>query len=182
MQEGVPTQGGGLPQFDLAPLTSEMFWTVASFLALLWLLQQFVLPAIRKILDARIEKINADIRTAEQTRCESEALRAQYAAQLEGLHIEAEKIRRDAERRADAYREQAVREVEAELQRKKQVLREEIGFAKQQALKEIHGVAGEAALAVAEKLMHRHMEGDDISRLLDASIEELQGHKGKTRH
>lgn len=182
MAAATAAESSGLPQFDLAPLTSELFWTVASFLALLWLFQQFVLPVIRKVLDERIERINADLHDAEQVKRECEVLRAQYASQLEGLHMEAEKIRREAERRAEAYHAQVIREMEIELQKKKHTLREEIEFAKRQALKEIQGEASDMALLTAEKLIGRHVEGEDMSRLLDQSVEELQARSRKTKH
>lgn len=181
MQEGQIAERG-LPQFDLAPLTSELFWTIVSFLTLLWLLQQFVLPRIRRILDERIEKINADLFSAEEMKREGEALHAEYAVQLERLHLEAEKIRREAERRADEYHEQVVRQIDAEMQRKKQALREDVEFAKRQALKEIGSVAADMALLTAEKLLQEHVDGEEASRLLECSIEELQAQSGKAKH
>lgn len=172
----------GLPQFDMAPLTSEAFWTIVSFLALLWLMHRFILPEIQRVLDERIERINREIVSAEQLRCENEALKGQYELQLKGIRSEAENIRREAERQANEYHERAVKEVERELRRKKEMLREEVEFAKIQAIAEIRNVAAEVALATVEKLLERQVDSGDMERLLEQSIVELQAERSKREH
>jgi F-type H+-transporting ATPase subunit b len=64
--------GGGLPQFDANYFSSQIFWTIVSFVTLMVLLWKYVIPAITNVLDARNQQIKNDLDGAEQLRTKAE--------------------------------------------------------------------------------------------------------------
>jgi len=170
----VEQTNSGLPQFDPGPFASQIFWAVASFGVLLFLLNRYVLPIINETLDKRAASIKDEVEQAEQLRKDAERVVAEYQQQLASIHEEAAVILEESRKDAIEYRKKTMREMDAELKKKKEIFSAELDFAKRQALKEVRGVAVDLTMQATEKLVARHVDADEAGRMVESSIEELR--------
>jgi len=170
----------GLPQFDPANFTSEVFWEVVTFLLLLALFWRYVLPRINAILDERSMLIQNDIENSKRNRQESERLLAEYQRKLDASHEEAAALMAQADKEIAEYREESTRHFEADIRLKKKAFKSEIEFAKQQAMQEIKNLSAEAAILAAEKLIKKNVGTGDAKRFIDDAILEINRLKNET--
>src|SRR5918997_1450315 len=81
--------GGGAQQeedsgsFLVSPSLGLMLWTLAAFLATMWLLRKFAFPRIAEALDKRQRAIDDSIDAADRTRREADELLAEYRERLQ---------------------------------------------------------------------------------------------------
>jgi len=170
----------GLPQFDAAHFTSEVFWEVITFLLLLALFWRYILPRINAILDERSMLIQNNIENATRNRKESDRLLTEYQRKLDAAHEEAAALMARAGKEIAEYREESTRQLEEDIRRKKQAFKTEIEFTKRQAMKEIKNISAEAAILAAEKLIEKNVDADEAKRLVDDAIREINHLKDKT--
>jgi len=163
----------GLPQFDPGFFAPQIFWEAVTFLILLYLMAKFILPKINKLLDQRASVIQENLDTAARDRQESERLLAMYQQKLDTLHKEAAAILTQARKEVTEHHARSMHQFEEETQRKKQIFRTELEFAKQQAMKEIRNLSAEAAILAAEKLIEKKVDTDDARRIVEDVIREI---------
>ena len=111
--------GGGLPQFDANYFSSQIFWTIVSFVVLMMLLKKYVIPAVSNVLDARNDQIKNDLDGAETMKKEAEETLAKYRKDLELANQEAGKIIEQTKQEAAKHRENALHELDGELNKRK---------------------------------------------------------------
>jgi len=163
----------GLPQFELDFFAPQILWEVVTFLILLYLMTKFILPKINKLLDQRASIIQKDFDTAARNRQESERLLAEHQQNLDVLHEEAATIMAQARKEIADHHARSMRQLEEDIQRKKQTFRTEIKFSKRQAMKEIKNLSAEAAALVAEKLIEKEVDIGDAKRMIEDAIWEI---------
>jgi len=173
------TQGGGLPQFDTAAFPAQIFWEAMAFLVLLYLMMKFIIPKIRKVLDARAAYIKMNLDEVVRNRQESQRLLAESQKKLDALHEKAVAVMAQADKEIAEHHATTVQQLEKDIQRKKRILRAEIEFAKQQAMKEIRNLSAEAAILAAEKLIEKKVDTDDARRIVEDAIRKIDHLKDK---
>lgn len=160
---------GGEPSIFAGDL-GNMVWTVVTFVLLLWVLGRYAWGPILERLQAREQFIRESLEEAKENRQEAEARLKEYEARLASARAEATEIvdegRRDAEQVAQRVEEEAKQEAEKIVAR----ARREIELAKEAAVKELFGIAGELATGVAEKIVRRELRAEDHQRLIDESL------------
>jgi F-type H+-transporting ATPase subunit b len=153
-EEGIAAaeHGGGLPQLDAATFPSQIFWLVVSFAALYWLFSRKALPRVGDILEARQARISEDLDRAAALRAEAEeALRKHEAVVAEAQARAAAQLKDTQDRlTTEAAKRQA--QLDAELNAKLAEAETRITAAKDAALAQIQGVAGEVAKAAVQRL------------------------------
>lgn len=160
---------GGL----LLPNAWGALWNLALFLLLFFVLAKFVWPHILNALDAREQKIRADITGAEAANKQAQQTLADYQRQLAEAHAEARKLVEQSRVDAEAVRQRIVADTEAEAARLRKRAAEEIEQAKNAATQELYARASELSVAVAEKILQRQITEADTQRLIDQSLAEL---------
>jgi F-type H+-transporting ATPase subunit b len=65
-----------MPQLDFAVWAGQVFWLAIHFALFLWLVQRFMLPAIKKGMDARAAQLQADMDLARKLKSEVDYLAA----------------------------------------------------------------------------------------------------------
>ena len=88
----------------------ELVLGIVAFLVVLWALNKFAFPGIRKALDERSAAIEGGIARAEAREAEAQALLEQYQAQLAEARTEAAQIRAQAQADKTVIIEEARRE------------------------------------------------------------------------
>ena len=173
-EEGVDAaeHGGGLPQLDALTFPSQIFWLIVCFGVLYYLLSKRALPRVGDILEARQERIAADLDRAATLRGEAEeALRHHQAVVADAQAKAAAAIKATQDRlAAEAAQRQA--KVDAELQQKLGDAEARIGAAKDAALGQIQNVATEVAQAAVRRLAGLDLAEAEVKAAVDQVLKE----------
>jgi F-type H+-transporting ATPase subunit b len=172
-EEGIEAaeHGGGLPQLDASTFASQIFWLIVCFAALYWLFSRKALPRVGEILEARQERIAADLDRAAALRNEAEeALRKHEAVVAEAQARASAQLKETQDRlTAEAARRQA--ELDGQLHAKLAEAEGRIAAAKDAALAQIQGVAAEVAKAAVQRLTGIEVAADEA----DATVAHVLG-------
>ncbi len=170
-EEGVheAEHGGGLPQLDALTYPSQIFWLIVSFAVLYYLLSRRALPRVSEILEARQERIAADLDRAATLRAEAEEALRQHQTVLAEAHAKAAAAIKETQDRLVAEATQRQAAVDAELAKKLADAETSIKSAKESALAQVQDVATEVAQAAVERLA-----GLDVSRAdVEAAVNQV---------
>ena len=104
--------------FGLDPqLLFQMCFQMLAVFILFLLGSYILLDPVRKILNNRKERVMKDVRDAEQSLLEAEALREEYDSKLKDIHQTAEQILDESRRKALAREEEILEEARKEADR-----------------------------------------------------------------
>jgi F-type H+-transporting ATPase subunit b len=149
------------------------FWVGLAFLLVVALTFNKVKLAMTGNLDARAAKIRTQIEEARKLREDAQALLAEYQRKQRDAMAEAEKIISAAKGEAARLKVQAAQDLENALARRKEQALERIAQSEAQALKQVRNLAVDAALAAAELLIARNLDGAKRDALTDTAIADL---------
>ncbi|MBF0359045.1 MAG: F0F1 ATP synthase subunit B [Magnetococcales bacterium] len=167
----------GMPQFEPSMFEHQIFWSVISFLILLYLLNKHVMPAIKELLDVRAKKIEDDLASAQKARREAEKIQADLNNKLISSHKVASDVCEQARVEASLLRERAVEELSLELEKKKKAAVEDIEIAKKKALAEVQAVVVDVAVMATEKLIAKNVTKESASAMVDEALNEIKDSK-----
>ncbi|PJA32203.1 MAG: ATP synthase F0 subunit B [Zetaproteobacteria bacterium CG_4_9_14_3_um_filter_53_7] len=163
-----------MPQFDTTFFSSQIFWTIVSFLVLFVVLGRWILPRIAAILQERTHLIEEEIAQARRKQQEVDEIKLDYADKLSSLDDEAKKMFDASEKRIIERREQLMGEWKAEMERKKRDFREETEIARQIAIRDIRNQSADLIVDATEQILHRHIDDRQAQQLLEEAIEEME--------
>ncbi|MFC0543987.1 F0F1 ATP synthase subunit B [Kutzneria chonburiensis] len=147
---------------------------LVAFAIIVFFIVRYVVPPVRKAMQAQQEKIRIQIERAAETEKRLAVAEAKFAdAQVEARQ-EAAKIRDNA--RADAQR--IVEELRAQADREVERIRlrgeEELANRRQHLLRELHAYLGQRSVEVADRLVEEHLaDAGARSATVDRFLEEL---------
>jgi F-type H+-transporting ATPase subunit b len=148
-------------------------WVSVGFLIFLVLVWKRANQALAGGLDARAQRIRQQIAEAEKLRGEAETmLREAEQRQKTALH-EAQAMLADAQREATRLKEQAVRDIAALLERRRQAAIDKIAQAETNAVAEVRQFAVDVAIAATRQVLTRQVQGALAERMIDRAIGEL---------
>jgi len=162
-----------MPQFESHFFSSLIFWEVASFGILLFVLYKFAFPGILSALEEREKKIKDSLDQAERHRSDAERRLKEYEAKLAGASREAEGVLAAAKERAQRLMEENEQRLTAEAERIKGDATREIDHERRKAIQDIRSHTTELALMVAEKVVQRSLTDADHRRLADEALDAL---------
>lgn len=155
--------------------TDPSFVVGAAFVIVVAWLAKPIMRSVSASLDARAEKIRAQIEEARKLREEAQALLADYQRKQRDALSEAENIVAQAKEEATRLRAQAETDLEQAIERRKSQALDRIAQSEAQAIASVRNTAVDVALAAAEKLITDQMSGDRQGALIDESIKDLAG-------
>ncbi len=149
-------------------------WVALSMLVVIALVLWKKVPAaIGASLDKKIAEIKAQLDEARKLREEAEELKSKYESRLKAADAEAEEIRQQAEKEAEALLVDAKRNTTDLIARRRQMAEDKIAAAERQALADVQAKAANAATAAAASLIaEKHDAGADKA-LVDKAISGL---------
>jgi F-type H+-transporting ATPase subunit b len=156
--------------------TDPPFVVGAAFVIVVAWLAKPIMRSVSAFLDARADKIRAQIEEARKLREEAQALLADYQRKQRDALSEAESIVAQAKEEAIRLRTQAKTDLEQSIERRKTQALDRIAQSEAQAIASVRNTAVDVAMAAAEKLITDEMIGDRQSALIDQSIKDLAGH------
>ena len=149
------------------------FWVAVAFVVFVVLVFKPIKGALIGGLDAKIAEIRQEVEEAEKLREEAQSLLANYQRQQRQAIQDAEAIVTRAKEEAERHRAEADEAMKDMVRRQEEQAREKIAQAEAAAIQEVRSMSVELAMAAAEKLLADRLAGDEGSRLIDNSIEDI---------
>ena len=158
-----------MPQFDTTAFTPQLFWLAVTFGVLFFAMWRFALPRLSNIMEARQQRIDADLDKAASVKDEADRVLAEYEqAQAEARDQAAAVIKQAGDRMAveSAARHEAFG---AELKERTRAAEQRIAAAKDAALANVKTVAAEAARAATAKLIGVEAPAEQVRDAVEAT-------------
>lgn len=135
----------------------RFFAQIINFLILLFILGKFAYKPLMKVLDERRERVANDLETAEKTRVEAEALKAQYSKQLADAREEANAILDKANKAGQKVHDDYMAQAQAEKDQMMTAAKQTIADEKDQALTDVRAQVITLATEIASKVVDQKL-------------------------
>jgi F-type H+-transporting ATPase subunit b len=157
----------------ILPATDELVWGAVSFVALFLLLRRFAYPQIKKGMEARTERIRADLQAAETAKADAQGVLAEYRAQLNDAKAEAGRIIEEARQAADRLKSDQEGRLQSELADLRARAVADIDAAKAQAVTDLRGEVAQLAIGAAETVVQRSLDEATQTQLVEDYINQV---------
>lgn len=158
---------------QLLPETNEIIWGALGFLVVFFFVAKLGLPAIKKGMDARTERIRSDLAAAETQRTEADTLLAEYRAQLTDAKNESARIIEEARQSADALKRDQGSRLQSELAELRTKAAADIDAAKVQAISDLRGEVAQLAVGAAEIVVGKTLDQATQVQLIEDYINQV---------
>ena len=152
---------------------STIIFTLINTLIILLLYRFFLHNPVMKILEERKNKINSEMKAAEDAQAEAEAVKAEYTAKLQESKEEAAQIVSAAVKRAGERESQIIAEAQQEAANMKKKAEESIELEKKKAINEIKDQISDIVIMASEKVCEKEISKSDNEALIDKFIAEV---------
>jgi F-type H+-transporting ATPase subunit b len=169
---GTEAPGGPppFPPFVKEHFASQLFWLAVCFVVLYLLMAKVALPRVGDILQARRERIAADLAEAQRHKEESEAAMAAYEKALADARNRAQGIANETRDKLMAEAEAARKLLEHDLNAKLEEAERTIADTKRAAMANVRGVAVEATQAIVQRLIGVAPAEDVVAHAVDRAL------------
>jgi F-type H+-transporting ATPase subunit b len=157
----------------LLPETNEIIWGAIGFVIVFGFLAKVGYPQIKKGMDARTERIRADLEGAESAKVEAETVLNDYRAQLADAKAEAGRIIEEARQQADALKRDQEQRLQTELAAMREKAAADVESAKAQAITDLQNDVATIAIGAAEVVVQRNLDRDTQVQLVEQYIASL---------
>lgn len=158
----------------LTPHFGIFFWSLISFLLVLFILGKFAWKPILKSLDERETKIADSIATAEKVKAEMDQLKSDNEKLLQDAREERSKMLREAKDAKEKMIEDAKGQAKTEAEKIIADARQQIENEKNAALIEVKNQIGTLAINVAEKILRKELSKEHAQEgYIQALTEEI---------
>ncbi|MGH2740764.1 MAG: F0F1 ATP synthase subunit B [Actinomycetota bacterium] len=159
----------------ILPETDELIFGSLAFLIVFVALAKFALPQIRRMMEARTQKIQGDLEGAEKARTDAEGILSRYEEQLRDARTEASRIIEEARKTADQMRKDLLAKAEDESRQIVARAQEEIRAERDRACDQLRRSVGELSVELAARVVGESLDEERHLRLVDGYIDELAG-------
>jgi F-type H+-transporting ATPase subunit b len=157
----------------LRPEPNEIIWGSLAFLVLLVAMWKWGVPAIKNMENAREERIRNDLETAEKTRLDAEAEKAQYDASLADSRNEAGRIIDEARQSAENVRRDLIARAEEEANEIRARAQADIANQTNQAMTQLRTDVANLSIDLAGRIVERNLDDATNRQLVDNFIEQV---------
>ncbi len=157
----------------IIPELDEIIWGGAAFVLLFAFMVWKGFPAVRRAMDARSEKIAADLDAAETARTDAAMIKADHEAALAGAKAEANQIIENARSNADSLKTELQARANAEIAEMRSRAAADIDSARNQAIDDLRGEVAEIAVGAAERVIRGNLDRRTQQALIDSYIDEV---------
>jgi F-type H+-transporting ATPase subunit b len=164
--------GAGMPQLDATTYASQIFWLIVTFGVLFWLLSRKALPRVAEILEARQDRIAADLDRAAELRAEAETAERKHAEVVAEAQARAQTQMKEVADRLAADMARRLAALDAELAAKLKEAEARIAASRDTALAELRDVAIESARVAARRLAGIEVDRAAAAAALDRVTQE----------
>ena len=161
---------GGFPPFDSSTFASQLVSLVIAFVALYLIVSRIALPRVGSVIDARQNVIEGDLAEAQKLKDESDAALKAYENELAAARARAHAISAETREKLNAVSEAERKTLEERLSRKLADAEKTIAATRDAAMKNVRGIAAEAAAAIVQRLTGTVPDVKAIDSAVDASL------------
>lgn len=152
-----------------------LFWMTLSFGIVFFILARFGFPVITRMVDERKRYIDESIEAAREANEKLEHIKAESEAILTKAREEQMAILKEAMETRDRIVAEAQEKARTEGARLMEEARQQIISEKEKSLRDIRRETGELAVAVAEKIIRRQLDGEHQQmELVERLLEEVE--------
>jgi F-type H+-transporting ATPase subunit b len=159
----------------MTDINATLIAQILNFIVLLWVLAKFAYKPLIKAMDDRRNRIINDLDSAEQTRLDAEALKAQYVEQLANARQEATEIVDKANKVAQNLHDEFVEQARAEKDAMMATAKERIEQDKKQALVDIRTQVIALSTQIASKVANQKLNSTEDQKLVADATDEVLG-------
>lgn len=159
----------------------NIFWSLVTFFAVLFVLGKFAWKPILGALQQREEFIRSSLEQAKQDREAAESRLKDYEAKLASARQEATEIVQEGRRDAEAVKRKIEQDTKESTAAMLERVKREISIATDTAIKELYDVTGTLATSIASRIISKELDARDHERLIAESIRELSATSGNGR-
>ena len=159
----------------IIPALDEIIWGGGAFLVLFAFMVWKGFPAVQGAMNARAEKIAADLDAADQAKTEAARIKSDHEAELAGAKAEAARLIDEARDQAEQVKADLVARANEEVAEMRARAAADAEAARNQALADLRGDVSEIAIGAAERVIRTNLDHDTQRALVDAYIDEVAG-------
>ena len=164
-------ESGMLQLVNINP--STIVFTLINTAIILLLYTFFLHKPVMKILEERKQKINDEMKAAEDAQTEAEAMKQEYDDMLTESREEAAQIVSAAVKRAGERENQILAEAQQEAANMKKKAEESIELEKKKAINEIKDQISDIVIMASEKVCEKEISKSDNEALINKFISEV---------
>jgi len=157
----------------IIPEPNELVYSLIAFVVLVVLFKKFAFKPIQAGMEARTERIRADLDQAESAKTKAESVLAQYNTQLADAKAEASRIVDEARQQAEKVKADLITRANEEAAGIKAKAAADIELARTAALSSLQGSVAEIAIELASKVVEKNLDQETNKRLIDSFIAQV---------
>jgi F-type H+-transporting ATPase subunit b len=169
----MPIADSSSGSFLITPDLGLMAWVLIMFFLSLFILNRYVFPRIRAVLDRRQATIDESIDAAEHSRQEADEVLSEYRERLRDARQQAEDIVTRAQKAGQAHEREVKEAAEGERQRLLEQAKRDIEAETRRAISEIRGEVANLTVAATERVTRKTLSEDDQRRLIEDALSDL---------
>jgi F-type H+-transporting ATPase subunit b len=158
------------PPFQKDTFASQLVSLLIAFVALYLIVSRIALPRVGGVIDARQDAIEGDLAEAQRLKDQSEAALKAYESELAAARSRAQAISSETREKLNAAAESERRTLEAQLTARLGDAEKTIASTREAAMRNVRGIAAEAAAAIVQRLSGVAPEATAVERAVDASL------------
>lgn len=157
------------------PALDEIIWGGAAFAILFAFMWWKGFPAVKRAMDARSEKIRADLDAADAAKADALRTKSEYEAQLAEAKSAAAAVIDEARAQADRLRQDLQARAEADIAEQRTRASADIESSRRQAIDDLRTEVAAIAVGAAERVVGASLDADVHRALIDGYIDEVAG-------
>ena len=150
-----------------------LFWSVITFLLLLFILSKVAWGPIISALETREKEIREALDSAANAKADAEKATADYESIKQEAQVEAQKLLSDAKIAKENMINQAVSEAKTKAENEMKTALDSIEAEKEKAVKEIKSFVVDLSIQAASKLISKNLDDSDNRKFVDETIDEI---------
>jgi F-type H+-transporting ATPase subunit b len=162
--------GRAFPPFEKDTFASQLVSLVVAFVALYLIVSRIALPRVGSLLDQRQDAIEGDLAAAQKLKDESDAALKAYESELAAARTRAQAISAETREKLNAASNAERKTLEERLTHKLVEAEKAIAATREAAMRNVRGIAAEAAAAIVQRLTGVVPDGKTIDGAVDASL------------
>jgi F-type H+-transporting ATPase subunit b len=158
------------PPFQKDTFASQLVSLLIAFVALYLIVSRIALPRVGSLLDERQSKIEGDLAAAQKLKDESDAALKAYESELAAARSRAQAISAETREKMNAVAAAERNTLEERLSVKLAEAEKTIAATRTAAMKNVHGIAADAATAIVQRLTGLAPDSKSVKKAVDASL------------
>ena len=154
----------------LKPETNEIIWGSAAFFVLLIAMWKWGVPAVKKMEEARAERISSDLDGAFKAKADAEGALAEYKAQIANASAEAAGIVDDARQQAEVVKRDLITRAEQEAAVVRAKANDDARLASERAFADLRQQVAAMSVELAGKIVEQNLDPATQQSLIDSYI------------